>query len=111
MASPQPIKKAKAGRPTKPVNPLSIAPAGETDEQKKVRLATLREENLIRLSTVRVSKAIKSIQLIGNLATYKPTSEDVDAIEEALGVTCVGVVNRLRGGVKATVAFQLRTIK
>jgi len=69
-----------------------------------------KEQKLIRLATSRVAKACKSISLIGNLAAYRPTEKDVDTIMEALGATCAGVENRLRGVQKGAKPFSLRTI-
>lgn len=67
-----------------------------------------KEQKLIRLSTARVGKACKAISLIGNLAAYKPTDDDVDKIMEALGGQASSVEARLRGVKKEIQPFSLR---
>ncbi|MDR5730670.1 MAG: hypothetical protein RB191_24940 [Terriglobia bacterium] len=66
-----------------------------------------REDKLRRLAIKRVNKAVNSIRLIGNLAAYKPTDEQVDKIMEQLGETCARIDARLRGTKKDAAAFTL----
>lgn len=60
--------KAAAPRRGKPA-----APPNETTEAK-----------LVRLASARIPKAIRAIQLVSNLRTYKPTEAQVDTIIKAL---------------------------
>lgn len=43
-----------------------------------------REARLKKLAGKRVSRAVKMIQLVGNLAAYKPTPKQAEAILKAL---------------------------
>lgn len=74
------------------------------------RRTETREEILLRLSGPRVEKAVKAISIIGNLAAYKPTSDDVDAIMMALGGACAVAESRLRGGKLTDYSFSLRDL-
>jgi len=85
MADP---KKKWAGR--------SPAPVNETTEDK-----------LKRLASIRVSKALKAIALIGNLKSYKPTAEQTGQILDALVRQIESVRDQLKGGVRATGGFKL----
>lgn len=85
-------------------------PAGPTPVETETPIET-REQKLLRIANRRVPKAIKAISMIGNLAAYKPTQEDVDSIMSALGEMCALVEARLRGNAKQTVGFTLRTVK
>lgn len=55
-----------------------------------------REEKFRRLANRRVPKALNVIRTIGNLAAYKPTDQQTDAIMEALGGACAQLEQRLR---------------
>jgi len=59
---------------------------------KKVKLKELAEK--------RVPAAIEKIRLIGNLAGYKPSSQQVDKIMSALCDACKKIEGRLRGNVE-----------
>lgn len=67
-----------------------------------------KEQKLQRLAEQRVPRACKYILLIGNLAAYKPTDADTDAIMAALGDACATVDNRLRAVKKSVTPFTLR---
>jgi len=82
----------KAGRP-------------KSTEDKPVET---REQKLIRLAAARTTKASKYILLLGNLAAYKPTGEDIDAIMGQLGSVCAQVEGRLRGVQRDMQPFILR---
>lgn len=56
-----------------------------------------RQDKLVRLATARVTKAVNSIRLVGNLGAYRPTDKQVDEIMEALGEACSRIEGRLRG--------------
>lgn len=86
--SQQPLANARKGR--KPVDP------DETREQK-----------LARLGNARVTKAIKSIGLVGNLATYKPTDAQIDKIITALAESCQRLDSRLRGTRRESYTFTI----
>lgn len=66
-----------------------------------------RAEKLVRLAEKRITKAVNTIRLIGNLAAYKPTDPQVDKMMEALGEACARVDARLRGTRKADEKFSL----
>lgn len=59
----------------------------------------------LQIAMKRVPKALKAISLIGNLAAYKLTADEVAKIEDALGTTCAKVVSRLQGTTKDTYTF------
>lgn len=92
---------ATKAAPTKSTErkPRTAVPEGETKEQK-----------LVRLTNARMSKVLKGIYLLGNLASYKPTSSDVDTIMTALGEACGHVEGRLRGAKSASSPFTLRHV-
>jgi hypothetical protein len=64
-----------------------------------------KEQKMLRLGNKRVTRALSAIRLIGNLAAYKPTEAQVTAIEEALGTSCLAVVQRLNGTRKEAYTF------
>lgn len=66
-----------------------------------------KEEILLDLGGKRVAKALKSIRLIGNLAAYKPTDDQVDRIITAIATQTQAVEARLRGTKRDTVHFSL----
>lgn len=66
-----------------------------------------REQKLVRLANKRVANAIAKITVIGNLAAYKPTGEQIEKIMTALGESCARVQNRLEGTRKDSVTFTL----
>ena len=117
-AKPQPKPHAVLTPPTERKSSIPAAERvlmqplpNESDDQKATRLRALRRERLLRIGDRRVSKAIKDLAAIANLATYKPSAEEVDEIMSALGETCAMVEARLRGVVKSSKTFSLRTIK
>jgi len=69
-----------------------------------------KEQKLLRLAASRVQKACKAISLIGNLAAYAPTDEDIDRMMAALGDQCASVENRLRGRRTKLTPFSLREV-
>jgi hypothetical protein len=95
---------AKAELKPKPVAKPAAQPVTEPVKET-------REAKLERLANARVSKTIKAISLVGNLAAYKPTEPEADAILGALTAALQHVAQRL-AGVKTTVGpFSLRTYK
>lgn len=66
-----------------------------------------KEQKVVRLGTKRVNAAITKLRLIGQLATYKPTSEQVDKIEQQIGSSCAAMMNKLRMNRKAEETFTL----
>lgn len=69
--------------------------------------AETREDKLKRLGMARVKKACNTIRLVGNLAAYKPTDEQIDAIMEQLGSSCAAIDARMRGTKRTEVNFTL----
>lgn len=67
-----------------------------------------KEQKMVRLGNKRVERAIGNIRLIGNLAAYKPSEEQIDQIMTALGASCAKVEARLRGQSKESYTFSLR---
>jgi len=57
---------------------------------------------LKKLAAKRVPKAVKAIQLVGNLASYAPTDAQINAILTALTRAVNEVENRLRKVVQPT---------
>lgn len=83
---------------------MSTKPAKRVKKEKDpTALKETKEQVLLRLANFRVPKAVKYILYIGNLATYKPTDQDVANIMGALAAACEAVENRLRGA-KVTVS-------
>lgn len=66
-----------------------------------------REQKLARLSAKRVTNALNKIRLIGNLAAYKPTDEQVDKICLAVATSGQMLEARLRAHVKTEESFTL----
>lgn len=64
-------------------------PAGETETQK-----------LVRLATKRVNKAIVQIRLIGNLGTYKPTDQQRSMIVKAIDEEVTAMKRNIQSAVK-----------
>lgn len=111
VSKPTPIAAPKAARkPSIPTGELVLmtAPHGETGDQKTIRLAALRSLRLVRLADKRVPKALKAISAIGNLATYRPTDEEVSVIMDTVHQVCAMTEARLRGQSKAVATFSLR---
>jgi hypothetical protein len=77
-----------------------------TEAQKKERQEA-RAAAFKRLAIKRVNKAIKSLELVGNLASYKPTLEQAKVIENALVSAHNGTVERLKGTAKTVGTFTL----
>jgi len=77
----------------------------DTSEVKETK-----EQKLLRLAAARVQKACKAISLIGNLAAYAPTDEDIDRMMAALGDQCASIENRLRGRLTKLAPFSLREV-
>jgi len=109
-----PVKKAVAKTGRKPLPPEMIyhtpPEKGETEDQKAARIAhnaKARSLRLVLIGTKRVNRAVKSIQLIGNLAAYKPKDEQVDKICQALAEACQLLEARLRGTIRKDVDFTL----
>lgn len=109
MATPITKKNTKGGRKPSAPGPYDIAPPGETDEQKTIRLAKRREYKLIQLTNKRMPKALNAIRMIANLRAYKPTEADIDAITQALVDAVQAVDGLLRSTGKVKAGFSLRT--
>ena len=111
VSKPTPIAAPKAAR--KPsISPeelrLMTGPDNEPNDRKAARLAQLRSLRLVRLADKRVPKALKAISAIGNLATYRPTDEEVSVIMDTVHTVCAMTEARLRGQSKAVATFSLR---
>lgn len=78
--------------------PVAVAPA---------KPAESKADKMVRLGNKRVSNTLAKIRLIGNLAAYKPSDAQIDAIMAALGESCAFVEARLRGGRKESYTFTL----
>lgn len=67
-----------------------------------------RDQKFIRLANARVRKALNSIRLIGNLATYPHTSDQTKKIVSAVNTAVTDVEYRLAGSKKEeTPAFDV----
>jgi hypothetical protein len=56
----------------------------------------LKTDRLVKLANKRVPKAIKAIQLIGNLSTYGPTDKQAETILNALGEALNAAADRFK---------------
>ncbi len=74
----------------------STVPANETKEQA-----------LLRLANKRVPKALKAIQMIGNLAGYKPLPSQVKHIIDTLNGAVKRLEGKLSGGGSSAPEFNL----
>lgn len=72
-----------------------MATPAPSDKSKPSKEAKLRE-----LAGKRVPAAVDKIRLIGNLAGYKPTAQQVDKIMATLRTACKKVEDRLRGNIE-----------
>lgn len=72
-----------------------------------VKAIETREEKLSRLAQKRVTIALTKIRLIGNLAAYKPTTEQVNKIIETLATACQAIDARLRAAAPTEGQFTL----
>lgn len=64
-------------------------------------------QKLARLANARVGKALKALDLVGNLGAYKPTEEQVKAIVQALDARLSEVEGRLKGSKTKATGFSL----
>ena len=55
-----------------------------------------KTDRLVPLANKRVSKAIKAIQLVGNLAGYGPTDAQAEAMLNALGAALNAAADRFK---------------
>jgi hypothetical protein len=62
---------------------------------------------LRQLAATRVPRAVKAIGLVGNLAAYSPTNDQVTAIAKALTDAVEGVEARLRSRQSEPAGFKL----
>lgn len=100
-----PAKATKTATPITEKPRLTPAQIAKRNEERKARaehkrLLIANEDKpakLRRIGNDRLKKACNGIRLIGNLAAYKPTDEQIDKIMEALGSSCAAVDARLRG--------------
>lgn len=94
----QPTKTAPAGSPRTPSTSM-------TADQRKA----LKRKKLFDLSAKRVTRAINTIRLVGNLYAYAPTPVEAAAMVNALIAEVNKVKDRLTGSVVAAHAFHLPT--
>lgn len=87
-----------------PINGLAKARRGRTP----INPNESKHDKLIRLAGARVTKACRAIQLVGQLANYKPSANEIAAMERALGESCAACINRLNGVRKESIVFTLR---
>lgn len=69
--------------------------------------AGTRQEALVRLASKRVGKALKALDLVGNLAAYKPTEAQVKSIMTALDARLQELDGRFKGTTKQAAGFKL----
>lgn len=111
------MKPQKATPINTPIEKPKLTPkelAARAEERKRraeIKRALIANEDrpakLRRIGMERIKKAVNTIRLIGNLAAYKPTDEQIDKIMEALGGACAAIDARLRGTRKSDVDFNL----
>lgn len=87
--------------------PTKKTAARKTTPTEAEKPAETREQKLIRLAGKRVTAALNKIRLIGNLAAYKPSDEEVDKICIAIADATQRVEARLRGTRKEAAEFTL----
>lgn len=75
--------------------------------QPEVNRSVELQATFKRLAVQRVNKALKAISLIGNLASYKPSIEQVAAVEKALADAHNMAIQRLKGAKVAEGGFNL----
>jgi hypothetical protein len=90
-----------------PAPPSVTAASKVMTEEQKQKWQMERQATLKKLAAKRITKAIKSLELVGNLASYKPTPEQAAIIEAALVKAHNDCIGRLKGGMKAAVTFSL----
>lgn len=73
--------------------------------------AAKKAETLMRLANNRVARLIHDYQLVSNLAQYKPTPEQVAAIETALANAHKVTIARLKGTSTSASGFALPGVK
>jgi len=66
-----------------------------------------KEQALVRLATNRVGKALKALDIVGNLGAYKPTEAQVKSIIVALDNRLSEVEGRLKGSKTEAAGFTL----
>ncbi len=91
------------------VNPAIKAKQAEQVEQPEPKKET-KNERFKRLAEKRVNKLIKQMELLGNLSNknnYSYTSEEVDAICEALRMELLTTKAKFRNANRKTPAFKL----
>lgn len=87
------------------------APAGETEEQKKIRVAAEKEQYhkdmLKKISATRIPRVVDGILSIGGLATHKPNAAQQKFIIDQLRSAVDQVENELKGATITEPKFQL----
>lgn len=68
---------------------------------------TGKSDRLMVLANKRIPKAIKAIELVGNLHGYNPTEEQTDKMLQALGEALSQASNRLKNAERKETSFQL----
>ena len=66
-----------------------------------------KRKKLSLLASKRVSRAVTSIRLVGNLGAYKPTLPQIQAISNAISEAHKNAVARLQGSSQAAAGFTL----
>lgn len=82
------------------------APVADSSAAAGAEIET-REAKLRRLAAARVSAALKRLDLVGNLAAYKPTEAQSNAILRALADKLNAVSARLKGAKSSQGGFAL----
>lgn len=85
----------------------TVASKEATAKQIEEKQLETREQKLARLADARVTAACHRIRLVGNLAAYKPTAQQIATMMEALGMACASIQNRFEGSRKETFTFTL----
>jgi hypothetical protein len=89
---------------------LKMAQKGKTAGPPDPKREAEKRKSFVSLANKRVSKALKAVQLIGNLynrSTYKYDDADVAKIAKALQDECQGVINRFKGKAEEKSAFAI----
>jgi len=94
---------------TKKATKAAKAATAPVTEKEAMELAEdeATSEALIRLANKRVPRALKALDVVGNLGAYKPSEEQMKAIMEALDARLRDVQKRLEGKGKKAATFSL----
>ena len=90
-----------------PKRKKTAAAAGDSAPAAEGKSEETREQKLCRLASARVSAALKRLDLVGNLAAYKPTEKQANAILGALVNRLNTVSARLKGAKSSEGGFAL----